>query len=278
MKDGIGESRDTDLVVREGKSDIPGKPSMKRYRVAMFDLDGTLAASKSDISPATAQMLCALLSAIDVCIISGGRWEQFDAQVLQHLGKVCDLERLHLMPTCGTRYLRWNESAWIEMYFEKLSSGEKNRACQVLRNGAEKLGLWTDDTWGPALEDRGSQVTYSALGQGAPDNVKSAWDPDNSKKESLRRFAAARLPDLDVKSGGSTSIDVTRRGIDKAYGAKRLMLALRLTEREILFFGDRLDPSGNDYPIKAMGIDCIEVHGWEDTIAQVTNALGELLG
>jgi phosphomannomutase len=137
--------------------------------------------------------------------------------------------------------------------------------------------LWTNDTWGPALEDRGSQVTYSALGQGAPDEVKSAWDLDNSKKESLRKFAAERLPDLDVKSGGSTSIDVTRRGIDKAYGAKRLMLALHLTEREILFFGDRLDPGGNDYPIKAMGIDCIAVHGWEDTIAKVTNALGETI-
>ena len=123
----------------------------------------------------------------------------------------------------------------------------------MLRIGAEKLGLWTNDTWGPALEDRGSQVTYSALGQGAPDDVKLAWDPDNSKKQSLRRFAAERLPDLEVKSGGSTSIDVTRRGIDKAYGATRLMLALRLTEREILFFGDRLDPDGNDYPIKAMG-------------------------
>jgi phosphomannomutase len=114
---------------------------MEPYRVAVFDLDGTLAASKSDISPATAHMLCALLSAIDVCIISGGGFEQFDAQVLRHLNTLCALERLHLMPTCGTRYLRWDGGAWIEMYFEKLSSGEKNRACQVLRNGAEKLGL-----------------------------------------------------------------------------------------------------------------------------------------
>ena len=54
------------------------------------------------------------------------------------------------------------------------------------------------------------------------------------------------------------------------------MLALRLTEREILFFGDRLDPGGNDYPIRAMGIDCIEVHGGSDTISKVTTAFGDL--
>ena len=240
----------------------------------MFDLDGTLAASKSEISPATGQMLCTLLSTIDVCVISGGRFEQFDAQVLRHLGEFCDLTRLHLMPTCGTRYLRWQRGAWGEIYFEKLSSDEKNRAIEVLRDGAEKLGFWANATWGPALEDRGSQVTYSALGQSAPADAKLAWDPDNSKKEALRKFAADRLPDLEVKSGGSTSIDVTRRGIDKGYGARNLMLALRLTERDILFFGDRLDPDGNDYPIKAMGIDCIAVHGASDTISKGTRAFG----
>jgi len=249
----------------------------RTHRVAMFDLDGTLAASKSEISPATARMLCALLAATDVCIISGGRFEQFEAQVLRHLGENCELERLHLMPTCGTRYLRWEGGGWQEIYFEKLSADEKNRAFDVLRDGAEKLGFWTNDTWGSALEDRGSQVTYSALGQSAPADLKSAWDPDNSKKESLREFTAERLSDLEVKSGGSTSIDVTRRGIDKAYGARKLMLALRLTKRDILFFGDRLEPGGNDYPIKAMGIDCIEVHGSEDTISKVTKAFGDLL-
>jgi phosphomannomutase len=167
---------------------------------------------------------------------------------------------------------------WLgEIYFEKRSADEKDRAFDVLRDGAEKLGFWTNDTWGSALEDRGSQVTYSALGRSAPADVKSAWDPDNSKKDSLRKFTAERLSDLEVKSGGSTSIDVTRRGIDKAYVARKLMLALRLTERDNLFFGDRLEPGGNDYPIKAMGIDCIEVHGCEDTISKVTKAFGDLL-
>ncbi|MCV7180137.1 HAD hydrolase family protein [Mycolicibacterium sphagni] len=251
---------------------------MKPYRAVMFDLDGTLAASKSDISPATARMLCALVAVIDVCIISGGSFEQFEAQVLRHLDGLPDLKRLHLMPTCGTRYLRWEAAGWSDVYFEKLSADEKNRACDVLRDGAQKLGYWTDDTWGAAFEDRGSQITYSALGQSAPVDVKLAWDPDNSKKDSLRAFAAQRLPDLEVKSGGSTSIDVTRRGIDKAYGARKLMSALLLTEREILFFGDRLDLGGNDYPVKAMGIDCIEVLGWEDTISKVANTFGQALG
>jgi phosphomannomutase len=256
------------------RNETMAERGMTPYRVAMFDLDGTLAASKSDISPATAHQICFLLSTMDVCIISGGRFEQFDAQVLTHLGDSCDFERLHLMPTCGTRYLRWNGHGWAEVYFEKLTPDEKRRAFDVLQSGAERLGFWTTDTWGAVLEDRGSQVTYSALGQNAPAAAKAAWDPDNSKKEALRKLAATGLPDLAVASGGSTSIDVTRRGIDKAYGARKLMAALHLTERQILFFGDRLQPGGNDYPVKAMGIDTIEVTGWEDTIAKVEQAFG----
>ena len=245
-----------------------------RYRAVMFDLDGTLAPSKGQISTATAEQLCHLLSIVDVCIISGGRFEQFDAQVLRHLDGSCALGRLHLMPTCGTRYLRWTDGSWTEVYFEKLSPDERRRAFDVLRSGAERLGFWTTDTWGPALEDRGSQVTYSALGQDAPDDAKAAWDPDNSKKAALQALAAAELPDLEVASGGSTSIDVTKHGIDKAYGARKLMAALHLTKSQIVFFGDRMQPGGNDYPIKAMGIDSVEVTGWQDTVAKVAKTFG----
>jgi hypothetical protein len=56
------------------------------------------------------------------------------------------------------------------------------------------------------------------------------------------------------------------------------MAALGLAANELLFFGDRLEPQGNDYPISAMGIDCIEVHGAEDTIAKVAKAFGGLVG
>lgn len=243
----------------------------------MFDLDDTLAASKSAITDDMAAMLRGLLATHEVCIISGGRFEQFEAQVLGHLGRFEGIERLHLMPTCGTRYLRWDGAQWREMYFEKLSADERDRAFEVLRAGATEFGFWSDDTWGPALEDRGSQVTYSALGQSAPVDAKAAWDPDNAKKERLRAYAAERLPDLEVRSGGSTSIDITKRGIDKAYGTRKLMQELSIATDEILFFGDRLDPGGNDYPVKAMGVDSVSVEGWHDTIAQVTRVFDELV-
>jgi phosphomannomutase len=235
-------------------------------RVLAFDLDGTLAESKSAITPRMAGLLVRLLEEVQVCIISGGAFPQFRAQVLDHLDAAPgQLAALNLMPTNGTRYYLFRDGDWREIYAEDLPEDTKRTVIDVLTDGAKTLGLWEDKTWGDIVEDRGSQITFSALGQQAPVAAKTAWDPDGSKKERLRAWAAERLPDLEVRSGGSTSIDVTASGIDKAYGMRKLMAELRVGMSDILFVGDRLDPQGNDHPVEAMGIRSVAVKNWQDT-------------
>ncbi|WP_194896457.1 HAD-IIB family hydrolase [Catenulispora pinisilvae] len=235
-------------------------------RVLAFDLDGTLAESKSAITPRMAGLLVRLLDEVQVCIISGGAFPQFQAQVLDHLRAAPEqLARLNLMPTNGTRYYLYRDSAWREIYAEDLPEETKRKVIDVLTEGAKTLGLWEQDTWGDIVEDRGSQITFSALGQQAPVAAKTAWDPDGSKKERLRSWAAERLPGLEVRSGGTTSIDVTAQGIDKAYGMRKLMAELHVEMGDILFAGDRLEPQGNDHPVEAMGIRSVAVKRWQDT-------------
>ncbi|MET1005370.1 MAG: HAD-IIB family hydrolase, partial [Propionibacteriaceae bacterium] len=244
-------------------------------KIIVFDLDDTLAPSKSRVDDSMVVLLTELLERIDVCIISGGRFEQFENQVLAPLAGSTQLSRLHIMPTCGTQYYRWSPATqeWEQQYAQNLTEAEKNAALSVVETGARELGLWEPKTWGPILEDRGSQITFSALGQSAPVAEKAAWDPDGKKKNALREYAAARLPDLEVRSGGSTSVDITRKGIDKAYGIRKLCEALDLELPDLLFVGDRLDEAGNDYPVKAMGVECVAVEGWEDTAAYLTELL-----
>ena len=231
-----------------------------------FDLDGTLAESKTAITERMAGLLVRLLDEVQVCIISGGAFPQFQTQVLDHLDAAGErLARLNLMPTNGTRYYLHRDGGWREIYAEDLPEDTKRKVVDVLTEGAKTLGLWEDETWGDIIEDRGSQITFSALGQQAPVSAKSAWDPDGSKKERLRAWTAERLPDLEVRSGGSTSIDVTAQGIDKAYGMRKLMAELQVGMSDILFVGDRLDPQGNDHPVEAMGIRSVAVKNWQDT-------------
>jgi hypothetical protein len=201
-------------------------------------------------------------------VISGGKFDQFKLQLIDRLDvSPQQMSRLHIMPTTGTRYLRFDEGKldWVLQYAEDLSSQKRAEIVEVLTAGAKELGYWETEPFGDIIEDRGSQITYSALGQEAPAEMKYAWDPDGVKKGALRDYAAERLPDLEVHVGGTTSVDVTEAGIDKAYGMRKLMAVLNLTSGDILFLGDKLDEGGNDYPVKSVGIDTIAVKSWEET-------------
>ncbi|WAB84048.1 HAD-IIB family hydrolase [Microcella daejeonensis] len=245
-----------------------------------FDLDDTLAPSKSPLPEEMRIRLAALLALRPVCVISGGQYGQFESQLLEGLAAVPTehLARLHLMPTCGTQYFTFDDGAWRQVYAENLTDDERATTMRVLQEEAERLGLWESRTWGPILEDRQSQITFSALGQSAPVDAKKAWDPDGSKKEMLRAAVAARTPSLEVRSGGSTSVDVTRRGIDKAYGMRKLIDITGIPADEILFIGDRLDEGGNDFPVIAVGVATQAVEGWTETAEYVHRLVDSLAG
>lgn len=250
---------------------------MKRQVIA-FDLDDTLAVTKSPMSDRMGELLVKILEKYDVCIISGGKFEQFKIQVVDRLEASNQLlSRLHLMPTCGTRYYRHDEIAneWKMIYAEDLTTEEKKEIIRVLEECAKETGLWEEKPYGEIIEDRGSQVTYSALGQQAPPEKKYEWaEKNDAAKKALRQMVADRLPQLEVRLGGTTSVDITRIGIDKAYGMNKLIQALEIDKSGILFIGDKLMEGGNDYPVKAMGIDTVAVDGWEETAFVLEGILG----
>ncbi|GAA5989989.1 hypothetical protein JCM10908_002411 [Rhodotorula pacifica] len=247
-------------------------------RLIAFDLDDTLAPSKSPLDPRMLETFAALLETVPVAVISGGNFQQFEQQLVNPLRRRdgLRLDDLHLLPTCGTRYYRWQEQDWVQQYAEDLSDDQKKRALEVVEAQAKEAGYWEAKTWGPILEDRGSQITFSALGQAAPVEAKKQWDPTGAKKNDLQRRVQALLPDLEVRSGGSTSVDITRKGIDKAYGMQRLAKMTGIELDEMLFVGDRLDPEGNDYPVKALGVPTHAVEGWEDTDAFLRELIPKL--
>jgi phosphomannomutase len=237
-------------------------------KLIAFDLDDTLAVTKSPISDKMGDLLVKLLEKYEVCIISGGKYEQFKVQVIDRLeANHLQFRKLHIMPTCGTRYYRYDEieKTWEKQYSEDLDESTKKNIIDILEKEAKALGMWRDKTRGDIIEDRGSQITYSALGQQAPAEEKYKWAEEfANEKKILRQKVAEQLPELEVRLGGSTSVDITKIGIDKAYGMQKLIDELDISKEEILFVGDKLEEGGNDYPVKAMGIDCIAVEKWED--------------
>jgi hypothetical protein len=233
-------------------------------KLIVFDLDGTLAESKASIDAEMATLLDHLLKIVKVSVISGGAWLQFEKQVLAHLSKDQRLKNLSLLPTCGTKFYKY-DSKWELLYSEDFSIEEKKKILSSLKQATETAELKPAKTWGDLIQDRGSQITFSGLGQQAPLEEKKKWDPDFAKRKKIKVLLDKLIPEFSVRLGGATSIDVTQQGIDKAYGIRKLRDVLGIAISEMIFIGDAVFPGGNDYPAKEAGALSIRVRDPHET-------------
>jgi hypothetical protein len=233
-------------------------------KLIVFDLDGTLAPSKSSLDSEMASLLHDLLSVAKVAVISGGAWPQFEKQVLSKLPQDESLARLSILPTCGTKFFQYT-GAWKKLYSEDFKADEKEKIVSSLKKAIETADFHVEQTWGEPIEDRGSQITYSALGQQAPLAKKEEWDRDLAKRKKIKAILDTLIPEFSVRIGGSTSIDITKPGIDKAYGIRKLRDVLGISLKEMIYVGDALFVGGNDYPAKQAGVISIPVRGPGET-------------
>lgn len=234
-----------------------------------FDLDGTLAESKQPLGEAMGDALAELLSVAHVAVISGGDWPQFEKQVASRLPPHANRSRLWLMPTTGTKLYTHRDGSWGPVYAELFDEHQKRGILEAFDTSLEATGFVPEEVWGERIEDRGSQITFSALGQQAPIHAKEVWDPDFAKRKVIQADLRTRLPGLSINMGGATSIDITREGVDKAYGLKKLRDASGIALDAMLFIGDAIFPGGNDYPAKELGLDTVRVRDPQETLSVI---------
>ncbi|HAH23602.1 MAG TPA: HAD family hydrolase [Prolixibacteraceae bacterium] len=227
-------------------------------KLIVFDLDGTLAVSKSPLDEEMSKLLGELLGVAKVSIISGGNWPQFEKQVLSNLPSDDSRKNLFLLPTCGTKFYKY-ESDWTELYSEDFTREDKEKIINSFKQVMTSTGYKEKKVWGDIIEDRGSQITFSALGQQAPIEEKKKWDPDFSRRKKMKALLDTLIPEFSVSLGGTTSIDVTKPGIDKAYGIRKLRDTLGISIQDMIFIGDALFPGGNDHPATETGVVTIQV-------------------
>ena len=244
----------------------PTKPYMKKPELIVFDIDGTMTRSKLPLDAEMAGLLDRLLGKYKVAIISGANYKQFQWQILDQLK--CSSEKmknLYLLPVDGTVFCSYQDG-WRCQYDLSLSEEEKERIRDAFENIFEESGFEKPTkTYGKIVEDRGAQLNFSAFGQDAPIELKESWDPDNRKRAQMIEILKKNLSDFSLRFGGTTSIEVSRKGIDKAYGLNKLMKETGVSKGNILFLGDKLSGDGNDAPVLTLEIKCRAVNNPEDT-------------
>jgi phosphomannomutase len=235
-----------------------------RRKLFVFDLDGTLAESKAALDAAMAELLKLLLGQVKVAVISGGDWPQLETQLLANLSPDANPKKLSLLPNCGTNFYQF-DSDRQQLYADDLTGDENEKIIRSLEAVVPSEDFGIKEIWGEQIEDRGSQITFSALGQRAPLEAKETRGPAFTKRKNIKALLKGQIPGFTVCLGGTTSIDVTGRGIDKAYGIEKLRGILGIELEEMPFAGDALFPGGNDYPLKEAGAVSIQVNHAEET-------------
>jgi phosphomannomutase len=234
-------------------------------KLIVFDLDGTLAESKSPVDAEMSALLHDLLLIVKVAVISGGDWTQFEEQLLSNLPQDGRLKNLSLLPTSGTKFYQYDAGAWQKIYSDNFTSEERGKILSSLQRAIEIADFKIVQIWGEQIEDRGSQITFSALGQHAPLEDKMKWDPDFAKRRKIKSILDTFIPEFSVRTGGSTSVDITKPGIDKAYGIGKLRDLLGIPIKDMIYIGDALYVGGNDNAVKQAGVDCISVKDPNET-------------
>lgn len=235
-------------------------------KLIVFDLDGTLTESKTDIDEEMALLLKQLLEKKLIAVIGGGKYELFQRQLISKLDLSEELlKKLFLFPTTSTSFYRHNNGQWQCVYKMEFSEDEKKKIFDAFEKTFNELNYHPEDVYWKVVEDRGSEITFSALGQNAPLDLKTEWKKENTEiKLKMVEILQKYLPDMEVRAAGYTSIDVTRKGIDKEYGIKQIKEQLGVKIEDILFVGDALFLGGNDSAALRAGALCLEVKGPED--------------
>jgi HAD superfamily hydrolase (TIGR01484 family) len=241
--------------------------SLTSKKVLVFDLDGTLTKSKANLDQEMASLLCELLKKKVVAVMGGGSYAQFKNQFLKYLKCSKEqLKNLYLLPVSGGSFYSYRHGGWHLEYNYAFKAKEKKKIFYAFKLALRDISYNPPQkTYGKIIEDRHSQITFSALGQKAPLEKKKEWHEKADIRPQLQKALKKYLPEFEIRLGGLTSIDITKKGIDKAYGIKQLAGFLSLPKGDIVYIGDALYRGGNDYAVRKAKVDTLQIKDEEET-------------
>jgi len=232
----------------------------------VFDLDGTLTESKLAIDREMVKLLEDLLAVKMVAITGGGSYTQFKKQLLNNLEPGQELGNLFLFPTNGAVFYRFKDGKWKREYQHLVRWKDRRQIKAAFKKTFKEIGYKNPKkVYGPIIDDRGSQITFSALGQKAPIKERNEWNEKSDRRPEIIKVLNKYLPQFEVRSAGVTSIDVMGKGIDKYYAIEKMMKMFKLNQEEMVFVGDALEKGENDYAAIKSGVEIVKVSGPEET-------------
>ena len=239
--------------------------NLHEKKVIIADVDETICESCQQISEEMAEQINKMIKqGYTFAFISGTPKEELLRMVSSRL-----TETHHLLAALGTNYVHIENNLLQEQYNHLLSPqeiGEIIAACNLLIKTYDLQPLTSPED---QLQDRHSQITLSVLGRHAPHDMKKAFDPSGEKRKVWIEFLQQHLNNkYDIAFGGTTSIDITQKGMNKDRGIRTFAQHNNIPFSTMVYIGDKIYFGGNDYEASKV-IDCIAVRNPQDTLQKL---------
>ena len=247
---------------------------MQCPKAALFDLDDTLAPSFEALSPKMVEKVRQVLDLMPTAIITGRDFKWMSQDFLPLFAGVPHADRFYLFPEGSAQCFQWDGKLWNEIYGETITDEERAKITQTIKDAVRDTGVLEGmSVFGEQFVQKKAMVAFAALGVKVPTDLKYSWDPGNIRRKTLRDAIAKALPEYDVLMGGATSTDVTKSGINKAYGVRWFAERLNIPTSEMLYVGDALEEGGNDFVVIETGVQTRPTSGPEQTLKIIDEIL-----
>jgi phosphomannomutase len=244
----------------------PTSKILEHKKVILADVDETICESCQIISNEMTERISNLIDqGYEFTFISGSGIKSLSKMISSKLNK-----EHRILATSGTNYTKFNSNGTsTNIYNKLLTIEEKKEISGAFDKLIEHFEIKSMTTKEDQVQDRDSQITLSAIGRHAPTELKAAYDPDGEIRQIWIEFLKKDLGEIyDIKIGGTTSVDITKKGLDKEWGIKEFLKHQNINPETVIFFGDKLYPGGNDAPASNV-VDCISVKNPKDTLERL---------
>lgn len=220
------------------------------YKHLFFDMDQTIAPARQPILQPMYDLLNELPQ--DIIIVSG-----------QEVAKIDKQSNSLISYTLGQNGNHATDLENNELWNIPLDPHHREEIMQHIEKIISILDHDLNHDWAP-IEDRGSQITFSPIGNTAPSEIKQVYDPNRSKRIALMEAVPFVSNELTVKLGGSTSFDYIHKERHKGTNVQRLIDLMGWDKNACIYFGDGLCPGGNDEDVIGV-IETVPVADHHDT-------------
>jgi len=226
---------------------------MKKF---IFDVDGTLTPSRSVMDQTFQKWFEEFIKNNDVYLVTGSDY----SKTVEQVGE-CISTSVKRVYNCN------GNSVWengFNIHNNDWSLPEEAHQWLEERLNESSFPKRT----GLHFEHRPGMVNFSIVGRNANREERAEyvkWDQEHDERNIISFFFRGKFLNLEARPGGETGIDIFPKGLNKS----QILKDFKKSD-EIHFFGDRMDESGNDYPLSQSILDnnrgyCYNVKNWEAT-------------